>query len=95
MYAKYSSWCCSNFYIDIPPPWHIYLQIMIYILHIIIYMSLSDVLDHLSMLIRETASRRVEFIYAIAPGLDITFSNEKDLTALKNKLNQVMCKYIQ
>ena len=58
-------------------------------------MSLSDVLDHLSMLIRETASRRVEFIYAIAPGLDITFSNEKDLTALKNKLNQVMCKYIQ
>ena len=53
-------------------------------------MSLSDVLDHLSMLIRETASRRIEFIYAIAPGLDITFSNEKDLTALKNKLNQVI-----
>lgn len=31
----------------------------------------------------------VEFIYAISPGLDITFSNPKEVEALKNKINQV------
>ncbi|KAL0180539.1 hypothetical protein M9458_022945, partial [Cirrhinus mrigala] len=31
----------------------------------------------------------VEFIYAISPGLDITFSNPKEVAALKRKLSQV------
>lgn len=31
----------------------------------------------------------IEFIYAISPGLDITFSNQKEVTALKRKLDQV------
>lgn len=46
-------------------------------------------LDHLAMLVRETHNRGVEFVYAIAPGLDITFSDEKDVLALKRKLEQV------
>lgn len=41
------------------------------------------------MLIKETSDRGIEFIYAIAPGLDIVFSNDKDTEALKNKLEQV------
>ena len=41
------------------------------------------------MLIKETSERGVEFIYAIAPGLDIVFSNDKDIDALKKKLDQV------
>ena len=41
------------------------------------------------MLVRETHNRGVEFVYAIAPGLDITFSDEKDVLALKRKLEQV------
>ncbi len=44
------------------------------------------------MLIRETSERGVEFIYAIAPGLDIVFSNDKDTNALKRKLDQVIDK---
>lgn len=32
----------------------------------------------------------VEFIYAISPGLDITFSNQKEVSALKRKLDQVL-----
>ncbi|KAM8879882.1 protein O-GlcNAcase isoform 2-T2 [Spinachia spinachia] len=31
----------------------------------------------------------VEFVYAISPGLDITFSNPKEVAALKRKLDQV------
>lgn len=30
-----------------------------------------------------------EFIYAISPGLDITFSNQKEVSTLKRKLDQV------
>ena len=41
------------------------------------------------MLVRETHNRGVEFVYAIAPGLDITFSDDKDVIALKRKLEQV------
>lgn len=41
------------------------------------------------MLVRETHNRGVEFVYAIAPGLDITFSDDKDVLALKRKLEQV------
>lgn len=32
----------------------------------------------------------IEFIYAISPGLDITFSNQKEVSALKRKLDQVL-----
>lgn len=31
----------------------------------------------------------IEFVFALSPGLDITFSNAKDVQALKRKLEQV------
>lgn len=40
-------------------------------------------------LISAARSHNVEFIYAISPGLDITFSNPKEVTALKRKFDQV------
>ena len=47
------------------------------------------ILDHLGMLIKETKDRGIEFVYAIAPGLDITFSDDKEIMSLKRKLEQV------
>lgn len=35
----------------------------------------------------------IEFIYAISPGLDITFSNQKEVSALKRKLDQVFSSF--
>lgn len=51
--------------------------------------------DQLSQLIRQSSDRGVEFVYAIAPGLDITFSSERDVAALKQKLNQVLYSVVQ
>ena len=45
--------------------------------------------DHLTSLIEAAAENDVEFVYAISPGLDITFSNSKDVGLLKKKLEQV------
>ena len=43
----------------------------------------------LTQLIKETTSRGIKFIYAISPGLDITFSNKQEVTLLEKKLQQV------
>ena len=48
--------------------------------------------DHLAMLIKETRDHGIEFVYAIAPGLDITFSDDKEVTMLKRKIEQVKYK---
>ncbi|XP_053191832.1 protein O-GlcNAcase [Scomber japonicus] len=40
-------------------------------------------------LISAAKKHNVEFIYAISPGLDVTFSNPKEVAALKRKLDQV------
>ncbi|XP_061736890.1 protein O-GlcNAcase isoform X2 [Nerophis ophidion] len=40
-------------------------------------------------LISAAKQHNIDFIYAISPGLDITFSNRKEVTALKRKLDQV------
>lgn len=40
-------------------------------------------------LISAAKQHNVEFVYAISPGLDITFSNPKEVAALKRKLDQV------
>ncbi|KAK7484904.1 hypothetical protein BaRGS_00023824 [Batillaria attramentaria] len=45
--------------------------------------------DILSNLIASANERGVTFVYAISPGLDISFSNTKDVHALKRKLEQV------
>ncbi len=45
--------------------------------------------DHLGSLIAVAKENDIRFIYAISPGLDITYSSSKDVTALKRKLEQV------
>lgn len=45
--------------------------------------------EQLIALISAAEQHDVEFIYAISPGLDITFSNPKEAATLKRKLDQV------
>ncbi|KAL1005517.1 hypothetical protein UPYG_G00060090 [Umbra pygmaea] len=45
--------------------------------------------EQLVALISAAKENGVDFIYAISPGLDITFSNPKEVAALKRKLDQV------
>ncbi|KAG7512311.1 hypothetical protein JOB18_026379 [Solea senegalensis] len=45
--------------------------------------------EQLMTLIGAAKDYGTEFIYAISPGLDITFSNQKEVSALKRKLDQV------
>uniref|UniRef100_A0A3P8T6Z5 protein O-GlcNAcase n=1 Tax=Amphiprion percula TaxID=161767 RepID=A0A3P8T6Z5_AMPPE len=45
--------------------------------------------EQLIALISAAKQHNVDFVYAISPGLDITFSNPKELAALKRKLDQV------
>ncbi|KAL8621286.1 hypothetical protein ACOMHN_008111 [Nucella lapillus] len=45
--------------------------------------------DILSSLIEGAHEKGVTFVYAISPGLDISFSSSKDVSALKRKLEQV------
>ncbi len=46
----------------------------------------SNELNHLINLSKQLG---INFIYALSPGLDICYSSEKDLNALKRKFNQV------
>ncbi|KAG7486145.1 hypothetical protein JOB18_025964 [Solea senegalensis] len=45
--------------------------------------------EQLVALISAAKQHNVEFIYALSPGLDITFSSPKEVAALKRKLEQV------
>jgi len=45
--------------------------------------------EQLTTLISAAKEHEIEFIYAISPGLDITFSNQKEVLTLKRKLDQV------
>lgn len=45
--------------------------------------------DHLTSLIAAAKEQNIIFYYALSPGLDITYSNSKELTTLKRKLEQV------
>ncbi|XP_041641104.1 protein O-GlcNAcase [Cheilinus undulatus] len=45
--------------------------------------------EQLIALISAAKQNNVDFVYAISPGLDITFSNPKEVAALKRKLDQV------
>uniref|UniRef100_UPI003AABEF67 protein O-GlcNAcase n=1 Tax=Centroberyx gerrardi TaxID=166262 RepID=UPI003AABEF67 len=45
--------------------------------------------EQLMALISAAKQHDVEFVYAISPGLDITFSNPKEVATLKRKLDQV------
>jgi len=46
-------------------------------------------LEPLTTLIDAAREAGVVFVYAISPGLDITYSSSKDVTCLKHKLEQV------
>ncbi|XP_054167405.1 protein O-GlcNAcase-like isoform X2 [Oppia nitens] len=45
--------------------------------------------DQLSVLINAAKESSIEFIYALSPGLDISYSSAKDMLCLKRKLEQV------
>ncbi|XP_058813212.1 protein O-GlcNAcase [Topomyia yanbarensis] len=45
--------------------------------------------DHLTGLISAAHEQNIHFYYALSPGLDITYSNSKELATLKRKLDQV------
>ncbi|XP_045506517.1 protein O-GlcNAcase isoform X2 [Colias croceus] len=45
--------------------------------------------EHLTSLISEAKSHGITFCYALSPGLDITYSSQKEITILKRKLEQV------
>ncbi|KAK7140018.1 hypothetical protein R3I94_012586 [Phoxinus phoxinus] len=45
--------------------------------------------EQLTTLINAAKEHEIEFIYAISPGLDVTFSNQKEVLTLKRKLDQV------
>ncbi|GFU50204.1 protein O-GlcNAcase [Trichonephila clavipes] len=44
--------------------------------------------EHLTTLVQSAAENDVKFFYALSPGLDITYSNPKEIHALKRKLEQ-------
>ncbi|XP_045539880.1 protein O-GlcNAcase [Papilio machaon] len=45
--------------------------------------------EHLTSLICAAKSQGITFCYALSPGLDITYSSQKEITTLKRKLEQV------
>lgn len=45
--------------------------------------------EHLTNLIQAAKENGVHFYYALSPGLDITYSNSKEISCLKRKLEQV------
>ncbi|XP_044271057.1 protein O-GlcNAcase isoform X2 [Tribolium madens] len=45
--------------------------------------------EHLTGLIQAAKDQNITFYYALSPGLDITYSSVKEITALKRKLEQV------
>lgn len=61
----------------------------------LIFLISSLVPVQLIALISAAKQHDVDFIYAISPGLDITFSNPKEVAALKRKLDQVSTRYAE
>ncbi|XP_075986508.1 O-GlcNAcase isoform X2 [Anticarsia gemmatalis] len=45
--------------------------------------------EHLTSLITAAKAQGIVFCYALSPGLDITYSSQKEITTLKRKLEQV------
>ncbi|KAK9871747.1 hypothetical protein WA026_014201 [Henosepilachna vigintioctopunctata] len=45
--------------------------------------------EHLTGLIQAAKDQKITFYYALSPGLDITYSNAKEIATLKRKLEQV------
>lgn len=45
--------------------------------------------EHLTSLISAAKAQGIIFCYALSPGLDISYSSQKEITTLKRKLEQV------
>ena len=52
-------------------------------------MNIFFISDHLTGLIDAASEHNINFVYALSPGLDIGYSNSKELACLKRKLEQV------
>lgn len=50
---------------------------------------LSPSTEELTALVAAAKQHNINFIYAISPGLDMTFSSSRDTSSLKRKLDQV------
>lgn len=50
---------------------------------------LSRTTEELTALMAAAKQHGINFIYAISPGLDMTFSSSRDMSSLKRKLDQV------
>lgn len=50
---------------------------------------LSHAPEQLTALIAAAKQHDVDFVYAISPGLDMTFSSPREVSTLKRKLDQV------
>lgn len=48
--------------------------------------------EHLTSLISAAKEQGIVFCYALSPGLDISYSSQKEITILKRKLEQVSFK---
>lgn len=46
--------------------------------------------EHLMGLVTAAKESKIDFYYSLSPGLDITYSSEKEVSALKRKLDQVL-----
>ena len=58
-------------------------------LQAVVLIALNFIPDALTALIEAATASSVSFVYAISPGLDITYSSSKDVQLLKKKLEQV------
>ena len=47
--------------------------------------------ENLKQLIASSKECGITFYYALSPGLDILFSNSRDIQLLKKKMDQVQC----
>jgi len=54
--------------------------------HVVVVVVVEDLL---TTLIESADEHGISFVYALSPGLDMTYSNVKEVSSLKRKLSQV------
>lgn len=61
-------------------------EISLLYIHINSYILISDLLQSL---INAAKEYKITFVYSLSPGLDITYSSDKEVQAIKDKFDQV------
>lgn len=56
---------------------------------LVVLSFLSHAPEQLTALIAAAKQHDLDFVYAISPGLDMTFSSSREVSTLKRKLDQV------